>query len=394
MEDLNKDIKLFVQNYVNALKKIVEEKNQEINSIDIEPNFPTEFPVKVTVFLGNRGLILNFEKADQFEVSIRKYEKPLVRTKWSEFILYPFFKKIKDKASEKAQLEIGTFLALPRMIEEHEQEMEKQYEAEERKYWIEEISYTTEHYVEFLSGAKEVVDMTRKEAMGEVYEMVKVIQNHLLNYEFMILVGCTALDRLYFMINSDLETSLFLALNGKYFAAIAILRKVLEVNIRSIYLDNFPDRTEAEKEIDDWIKGEKLPGKFKQIVDDLISEEIDRALSDLLKKQGTVENGSFKQLILSSYRDLNTYVHLRPQTPWEEDLRFSFSEFIMDKFRSYYALFKKVTKISEILLVLEFPKVISTPGLGKTKDTYTGLILSEHELKGIAKFSAAHIDFR
>lgn len=394
MENLERNIELFVQNYVNALKKLVEEKNQEIKSIDIVPSFPTEFPVRVAVFLRNRGFVLNFEKADQFEISISKNERPLVRTKWSEFILYSRFEKIKDKASEKAQSDVEYFLDLPRMIEEHEQEMQRQYEAEEREYWTEEISYTTEHYIEFLNEAKEVVDMTRKEAMEEVYEMVKVIQNHLSNYEFMLRVGCRALDRLYFMINSDLETSLFLALNGKYFAAIAILRKVLEVNVRSIYLDNLPDRPMAEKETDDWIRGGRLPGTFRQIVDDLISEEIDKALSDMLKKQGTVENDSFKQLILSSYRDLNAYVHLRPQTPWKEDLRFSFSEFIIDKFRSYYALFKKVTKISEILLVLEFPKVISTPGLGKTKETYTGLTLSERELNGIAKFSADCIDTR
>lgn len=387
MEDLGKDIELFVRNYVSALENLVKENNQQIKSIDLRPGFPTEFPVRATVFLSNRGIILNYEKADLFEVSVLKNGRPPVRAKWSEFIPYYFFGKIKDKASEKAKTDVEYFFSLPQMIEEHEQEMERQYEAQDREYWTEEINYTTEHYVEFLGKAKEVVDETRKEATQEVYDMVKVIQNHLSNYEFMLRVGCIALARLHFMINSDMETSLFLALNGKYLAAIALLRKVLEVNVRSIYLDSSSDRAKAERETDDWIRGEKFPEKrrFSKIVDDLLSKEIDEALSGLLRKQGTVENDSFKRSISPLYTKLNVFVHLRPQTHWEEDLRFSFSEFKIGKFRSYCALFKEVTKISEILLVLKFPKVVSTPRIGRTEERYTGLILSEHELDGIVK---------
>jgi len=391
MENLERNIELFVQNYVNALKKLVEEKNHEIKSIDFVPSFPTEFPVRVTVFLRNRGFVLNFEKADQFEISISKNERPLARTKWSEFILYPRFEKIKDKASEKAQSDVEYFLDLPRMIEEHEQEMQRQYEAEEREYWTEEISYTTEHYIEFLNEAKEVVDMTRKEAMGEVYEMIKVIQNHLSNYEFMLRVGCVALDRLYFMINSDMETSLFLALNGKYFAAAAILRKILEVNIRCIYFDSLQNRTEAEKDSEDWIKGDKFRKKFKQILDDLISEQIDKNLSPLLKKRGIIVNDSLKESIFQLYRELNVFVHLRPETPWEEDLKFSFSEFKTEKFHSYRAKFAKVIQICEVLLVLRFPKVISLPRILAKTDIYTGLVLSKDELDEISSLSAVYV---
>lgn len=391
MEDLGKDIELFVRNYVSALENLVKENNQQIKSINLRSGFPTEFPVRATVFLSSRGIILNYEKADLFEVSVVKNERPPVRAKWSEFIPYYILEKIKDKASEKANTDVEYFLNLPRMIEEHEQEMERQYEAQDREYWTEEINYTTEHYVEFLGKAKEVVDETRKEATQEVYDMVKVIQNHLSNYEFVIRARCIALARLHFMINSDMETSLFLALNGKYLAATALLRKILEVNVRSIYLDSLPDRAKAERATDDWIMDKmdkkKFPvkRKFSEIVDALLGEEIDKALSGLLRKQATVESDSVKQSILSLYKDLNVFVHLKPKKHWEEDLRFSFSEFKIGIFRSYCTLFKEVAKISEILLVLKFPKVVSTPRIGRTEERYTGLILSEHELDGIVK---------
>lgn len=384
MEDLERDVEVFIRNYVSALEKLVKENRKQIESIDVKPWFPTEFPVKAVGYLIKRGIIIHFEKADCFEVSTKNNERPHRRSRWGEFIHYPRFSRIKERASEKAESDIKYLLNLPKMIEEHERQMERYDEA----LWIEEMSYDTEHYVEFLNKAKEVVAETKLAAMQEVYDIIKVIQNHISNFEYMLRVGCKALDHLYFMINSDLETSFFLALNGKYFAALAIMRKILEVNVRSAYLDNLQDRALAEKETDDWISGGRFPFRFSDIVDNLISDRIDHSLTDLLKKLGSSENGSFRQSIVSLYAELCLFIHLRPQppTPWD-DLKISFSEFNLEKFRSYYLLFMKVMKVSEILLVLKFPRVISTPSLAEPSETYRGLILSGSELDTIAKFA-------
>jgi hypothetical protein len=383
MKDLERDVELFVQKYVSTLEKLVRNKYRQMESIDIRPWFPTEFPVRAVAYLVKRGIIINFEKADHFEVSIKRNERPHVKSRWGEFIPYPHFLTIKDRASEKAESDIKYLLGLPKMIEEHEQEMQRYDEA----ILIEEMSYTTEHYLEFLGKANEVVVQTRLAAMQEVYDMIRVIQNHLSDFEYMLRVGCKALNRLYFMINVDMETSLFLALNGKYFAAVAILRKILEVTVRCFYLDSLQDRVLAERETDDWVSGGRYRRTFQQILNSLIGNGIDHNLTDLLKRLHAFENNSFKQSILSLYGELCLFVHLRPQTPWQEDLRMSFSEFNLDKFHRYYLLFMEVMKIAEILLVLKFPRIISTSSFTDPTETYEGVVLSKPELDAIAKFS-------
>lgn len=270
-------------------------------------------------------------------------------------------------------------------IIEHEREMERYYDAQ----WIETMKYHIEHYLEFLSKSKEVVEQTKNTKNGEVFYIINLIQSHLSNYEYMLLVGCRALNRLHFMINSDLETSLFLALNGKYYAAMALLRKILEVSIRCIYLDSLSDKASAKIKIDNWLNGKKFPkSTFNKTVDDLISKKIDQQLTSLLKQLKLFENSSFKQSIKSLYKKFHIFVHLRPPTPWGEDLTLSFSEFKPDAWKKYHDLFLKVTKFIEILLIIKFPKIVSTRGIGKDMNSYTGLQLSKKELEELANFAS------
>lgn len=381
MKDLERDVELFVRNYVSALEKLVQEKYQQVKSIEFESFFPIEFPVKAVAYLGKRGILLNFEKADRFSILIKKNERPQAKSHWGEFIFYSRFSRIKERASEKAESDIKYFLSMPKLVEEHEKEMERYYEAR----WFEEMSYTIQHYLEFLSKAKDVVDETRHEVVQEVYQIIEIVQNHLSNFEYMLQVGCKALNNLYFMINSDLETSFFLALNGKYFAAVAILRKILEVNLRCAYLDSLQDRALAARKTDDWIGGGRFPWTFRHIVNSLMSDRIDHNLTDLLKGLGILKNGSFKQSTLLLYERLCVFVHLRPQMSWGEDLRISFSKFDVEKFRAYYSLLMEVVKISEILLILKFPRIVSIRSLSVPAVSYTSLILSRTELDAIAK---------
>jgi hypothetical protein len=391
MGDIETDIESFVRDYVTSLEKLVKEKRIEIESVGYVPSFPTEFPVRCSVFLGDVGIIVDFEKASHLEVTIRKNERPPAKTKWSEAIPYSLFEKIKKRAPEKALLDVNYHLNLPKMIEDHEQEMLRQYEAQDREYWIAEITYTIENYADFLSKAKEVIDKTIEEAKDELYEMIKVIRNHASNYEYMFRIGCKALARLHFMINSDLETSSFLALNGKYVAASAILRKILEVNLRCIYFSSVGP-TQAEKVLEEWIEGGKFPYDFrKEVLNGLISGK-DKDLTGLLKKLGIFNNASFKELVSSLYSDLCVFVHLRRKTPRHEDFRFSFSEFSKEKFLDYHALYMKVVKVTEILLVLKFPRVVSTPNIAGDGN-YVGLALSEQHLSAIAEFSETYGSF-
>jgi hypothetical protein len=388
MEILEDEVREFIRNYVNALKKLVEEKRQQIESIGIEAGFPTEFPVKATAYLGERGIIIDFERADSLGISVKRGERPHARGKWGEFIHYPRFERIKDKASEKAESDVKYLLNLPKMIEEHEQQEQSYYES----LWIKEMQYTAEDYVKFLNEAKEVVEKTKEKSIQELYDIVTVIQSHLSNFEYMLRAGCKTLDQLYFMINSDLETSLFLALHGKYYSAMAILRKILEVNIRCLYLDSSQNKIITQRQIDDWINGGKFPinKTFEEIVNDMIDDRIDQSLTKLLKQLRVFEDDSFRHLIIFLYKELCVYVHLRPRVQLYDDLTLSFSEFNLDKWQIYCAKLRKVLKLTEILLILKFPKIASMRGLADPAETYQRLQLSERELDEIASFSISN----
>jgi len=270
-------------------------------------------------------------------------------------------------------------------IIEHEREMQRYYDAQ----WIETMKYHIEHYLTFLSKSKEVVEQTKNSRNGELFYIINLIQNHLSNYEYMLLVGCRALDRLHFMINSDLETSLFLALNGKYYPAVALLRKVLEVSIRCIYLDSLSDKASAKIKIDNWLNGGKFPKRtFYDTLNALISNKIDQHLTSQLKRLELFENSSLKQALTLLYKEFHIFVHLRPPTTWDEDLTLSFSEFKPNAWKNYHDLFLKVTKLIEILLIIKFPKIVSTGGIGKDVNSYTGLQLSKKELEELANFAS------
>ena len=374
MQDISeKDVELFIRNYVSALERLIERKYPQVKSSEYESGFPLEFPVKVVAYLGKRSVSIHFDKSDHFEISIKKNERVSAKGRWRQSLPYPFLSGIKDKASKKAESDIIDLLNLPKMIEEHELEMERYYEQQ----WFEDISYTIEHYIKFLDEIKIVVDKTKKERIQDVYNIINVIQNHLSRFEFVLPVGCQALNRLYFMINSDMETSFFLALNGKYFAAISILRKILEVNVRCMYLDSLQDRAQAKRHINDWLNGGRFRKGFDRIIDTLLSDRTNQRLTNLLRRMDIFEGQSFKDYIVSLYRTLCLYVHLRPQTSWEQDLRLSFSEFDVDSFDHFCHLFNEVMRISDVLLIIRFPQILPA-------SDYAGFVFSKEELETLA----------
>lgn len=371
-----KEIESFIRNYVNALERLIKEKYPEVKTIGYEYGFPLEFPVKAVAFLSKRGIHIHFDRSGDFEVSIKRNERVKMKSRWSQFILYPLFLKIKDKASKKAESDIQQLLNLPRMIEEHERQMEQHYQA----LWLDEMDYIIEHYVKFLDEARNVVDKTKTESMVDVYDIIKAIQSHLSRFEFVLRASCEALNRLYFMINSEMETSFFLALHGKYFAAISILRKILEINVRCVYLDSLVDRNRAERYLNHWLNGGRFPKGFRRIVDVLVNGETNRKLTALLRELSIFEDQSFKDSVVSLYDTLCLYVHLKPQTRWEEDLTLSFSEFNADSYSHFSRLFNEVMKISDVLLILKFPQILSA-------SKFTGFVFSEKQLKALEEFS-------
>ena len=381
MDISEKEIIRFITEYITEIKKIVENKRQEIEKVGYTPNFPTKFPVKTIVYFRRRGILINFEESESFSIVFNRSEEPHAKkSKWQKFIFHSKFTKNKEKASEIAKYDINDFLDIPRKVEEHEKDMQEQYEA----LFIEAQNFELDNYLEYLESAKKALNETRDSNPQELLDIKTTIQNHLSNYEYMIIVGGIALDSLHFMINSDLETSLFLALNGKYHSAMAILRKVLEVNVRCIYFDSLADKTSSQNKIDEWLNGGSFPLNFAVIVKALMMN-INQQLTSLLKRVRLFEESSFKQFIISLYKSFHVYVHLRPQTA-DQDLDLYFSEYKPNEWKKYHDSFTQVTKLIETLLIIKFPKMVSTQGIGKETNDYKSLQLSKQQIEELSKF--------
>jgi len=385
MDVSKKELTEYITNYLNAIKKLVDNNRQEIESINIIPNFPTKFPVKTSVFFGRKGIFIKFEESENFSISFnRNVNPPVKKGEWKQIIFYTQFKGIKDKASEKAKSDFNYFLSIPTMIEEHEKSMQEYYDA----LYFEAQNYELDNYLDYLKNTKKVVDETKNTTPQELLDIITVIQKHLSNYEYMLIIGANCLDCLHFMINSDLETSLFLAINGKYYSAIAILRKVLEVNIKSIYCDTLPNTAPNKNKIDDWLNRDTSPVPFATALNVLFKDNVDTKLTSLLKKLALFGEASLKKSISSLYSELCIYVHLRPTMQRDEEFELAFSEFNLHKLENYYRLFGNVTKFVEILLVTKFPKIVAASGIGSDTNTYAGLQISRGKLEALAKFNS------
>lgn len=376
----------FIRNYISSLEELIQSKYPEVKSINIISEFPLEFPVKVVAYLLERGILVDYFKSNHFEFVLKKEEPQEERTQSRQFILYSHFLHWKDRAYEKAELDIKRFINLPKEFEENEQAMDRYYEA----LWYEEMENVIDNYIEYVDSARLVVERTKKEKISEVHSIIELIRNHLRRFEFILKSGCCTLSQLYFMINSDMEVSFFLALNGKYFIADSILRKILEVNIRAIYLDiTYQQNENLVKTIrDEWLNGGKPRITFKDTVNKLIDGELDLKISKIMKELEIPEGVSFKTHITETYEKLCGYVHLRPKVDWEQDILVSFSQFDKSKFDEYYALFNDVTRICDILLLVKFPSILSAKALGGSQAKFSDFLkYSKEQLDVLVKIT-------
>ena len=377
-------VSTFIDEYLQALSKIVEKTKKQILETKLKPSFPVEFPVKADVYMAERGLIVYFERAEKFSLAFTK-ERPSKPSGSGEFIPYRLFEAWKDKADKKAQSDVDSLIAIPAMIEQQEEENQAYYEGIQ----IEAMQFDIDGYIDFLSKSNGAVAKTKEGAFDEVYNLVTIRQKFLGNFEYLLRVGCEALNDLYFLIDSEMETSFDLALHGRYVPAMATLRKVFEVAMRALYLDCQKDRSLARQKLSAWIEQDQNGPPFRNVIEAILPEEVDKALTKVLRKIGVFEGASYRQELYDGlYRKLSRYVHLRPRTH-NYDLEFLFPEFVPSLFTDYHDSFLSVILAFETLLVFKFPQIVEIQGIGSVAERYSLLRISEEQYEALAELSAA-----
>jgi hypothetical protein len=376
-------VSTFIDEYLQALSKIVEKTKKQILETKIKPSFPVEFPVKADVYMAETGLIVYFEQAEKFSLAFAK-ERPSNPSGLGEFIPYRLFDFWKNKAEKKAQSDVDSLLAIPAMLEQQEEDNQAYYEGIQ----IEAMQFEIDGYIDFLSKSNGAVAKTKERAFDEVYDLVTIRQKFLGNYEYLFRVGCEALNDLYFLIDSEMETSFDLALHGRYVPAMATLRKVFEVATRALYIDCQKDRNLARQELSAWIEQDQKGTPFRNVIEAILPEEVDAALTKVLKKVGVFEGASYRRELYDGlYRNLSRYVHLRPKTH-NYDLEFLFPEFVPNLFTDFYNSFLSVILSFETLLVFKFPQIVEIRGTGSVAERYSLLRLSEEQCKALTELAA------
>lgn len=352
------DVENYLRQYVPALERLLEHKYPRAKEIGLTSGFPLEFPVEVTAYIVPRGIHVKYQKSDAFEIKVLKMEEaPKKSGLIGEFIPAYRFLVIKDRGEERAESDIVWLLSLPEQYEAMQREMELMDE----KLWQDEMKYVVESYKHYLDVSKNVCKKTIVKRTQELYDSVTRIQNHVQRLELLYQIGCEVLAETHFLINEDMESSLFLALNGKYYVAMALLRKILEVNVKAMYFDSLPQKHKQnlQEKIKLWLNGRnpRLPS-VQKMLGKLIDKRTDERIVQFLRHFRRFSGSSFRKYVQDLYHELCLYVHLCPEMSLDEKLKMSFSEYDEERFTLWYTCFEKVNEILDTLLVLKFPSIL------------------------------------
>lgn len=322
-----------------------------------------DYPYEVNVYTDERSTRVFLDFGRDFRVNVYEVDKVPERDegkgKLKRMINNRYLLGILDKPEYMAQSYIESDFAHERMMEE-----QALYEIESmEKYYAEEIDRQVSHWFENVEKTREVMKTTLKESEKEVRTAILTVANQYSSFEVYEQIG-HALFMASFDLCDTLESSVFLAMNGKYRAALALLRRWLETVCMGIYYDtelknaSAPQKNSVLKEIQKWLaKPQYHPFKGKNgIVSKIIDSDTEYKGSEILKARPSATQASFKAYIEEQYSDLSKYVH-SGATDLFEDL-IVIAQFDDDLFAEWFNRFTELNTICGILLVLKFPETM------------------------------------
>lgn len=231
----NEEITNFLQKYVSEYRRLIEEKYPQLKG---ETSLYDGYPYEITVFTDKFSTSMVYElNSTAFSIKINKVEKtPELESKTGflrESYVNIYLKRIMEEPELKAQRDISDLIA----FFEHEKQEEEYAQIEWEKYEQEKLDETVEGYTNSLKKAYAVQEKTIHEMKASIYNLIQTIQNQSILLESYLKVGCLTLFDTLFETTNDLESSMFLALHGKYEPAMGLLRRYLETTLCSLYHD-------------------------------------------------------------------------------------------------------------------------------------------------------------
>lgn len=361
-------IKNFIQRYVNEYRNFLEKNYPERKG-----EFPlyTGYPYHVIAYVDNRGTLIEYRlNADNFIIEVRRVEK---KPKYEEqegyiTIIYSnrYLRRFLDEPEKIARRNITDVFAYEELQKEEEEDWEKLYEQYVQEY----IDSAVEGYVSYLKTAYKSQEKTSLNMKNEIYTILKIVQNQSEIMDAYQKSNCFTLLDVIDEVIQDIESSLFLAMHGRYRPAMALLRRWLETMLVALYFDAElrkyykSSRTyeAVRQKRDKWIN---KPRRIRftgesGIVEKLIDPDTDYVAGETLRRTTAhFKKSLFRKYVEELYQKLSKFVHYGGMRPMDEILTLEFAEYNENRFKEWYTRFNQVYEICNLLTIIKFPEILS-----------------------------------
>jgi len=346
----------FLQQYTDAFRNLLDSKYRTHKN-----DFPlyTGWPFEIFAFIVPSGILVMYKtNAREFAIHVQAVkELPKERDFFPQFYTNRHFRAATKKPQAEAEREIDLQLSLESMIEDYESQQSERMERE----WLENVKFEVGYYLKYLASAYEV----KKESFqNNVYELFDLLENVLRfqnRMETFAGIHAHSLILLHEQILDDMETSIFLAIHGKYGAANSTLRRVLEVGFRGIESDHRlaarPGTRPAN--LAEWLQDNDLSfAGSGGIIERLLDQTTDTIVVSFFKKFRSREYASIRELVREMYRELSQYVHVELNS--DRQIVLGFAEYDANLFEHWERTYSDVVLLVDLIFLLKFPSLFSS----------------------------------
>jgi hypothetical protein len=217
-------------------------------------------------------------------------------------------------------------------------------------------------FLKYFSTGAETLSRSFNEDSNGVYLALDILLFEYYSGAGFIGAGCMTLFDTWAETTYDIESSIYLAFSGRYASANAILRRVFEIKLTSLYFDTLIHKTDADHksqvmmQLNDWMSKGQEPLKFAAdggIIDSVFEniQSIDAEIDAQVYFAG-------RELAKSLYGDLSKFVHKGLPMPEDRLLQLDFTEYQKSDFSAWLENLKQMQRIFVVLLVHHFPDFV------------------------------------
>jgi len=345
--EIEKSIRIFLQEY----KKYVDNYSPEYKG-DLPYYYEEKIEVLITISPKSTNIrVLSKEKINKIIIN-HVEEKSFDHSTGTSMVNW-FFYHFLQFPIEYAKRNVESFVSYFKMQEEI-----SDYEYE--KYLIDYNEEILGRYRNYFKKGNEIYEKTFSTLETECLEMCRILRTlEYLRISY-IISPCISLNEVSPQIVRDVESSFFLAMQGKYIPAISLLRRWLDTFFSALFIDIQLCCDPKSKKYEQWnnLKEEWLNGKNTLpnfsgrfgIIENIINPDVEYYFQQLIKNEKKYCENTKKL-----YGNLSKYVHYGGIK--EDELIFDFAEYNEALFKTWFMYVNEIYKLCNLTLLYYFPNI-------------------------------------